>query len=233
MASLITKPCSSCLFTILALALACTSLLPRIILCQTFDFFYFVQQWPGSYCDTTQKCCYPTTGKPAADFSIHGLWPNYNDGTYPSNCPGSSYDPSLISDLKEQLQTYWDTLACPSGDGEKFWSHEWEKHGTCSGLDERSYFLRTLGLRQSIDILSALQNAGIKADDGSYSVTEIEEAVQQAIGHKPGLECNRDSSGKRQLYQVYVCVDTDAATLIECPTFPSSSCTARITLPSF
>uniref|UniRef100_A0A6V7QTG3 Uncharacterized protein n=1 Tax=Ananas comosus var. bracteatus TaxID=296719 RepID=A0A6V7QTG3_ANACO len=27
---------------------------------QDFDFFYFVQQWPGSYCDTKQSCCYPT-----------------------------------------------------------------------------------------------------------------------------------------------------------------------------
>ncbi|KAG4954820.1 hypothetical protein JHK87_040414 [Glycine soja] len=37
------------------------------VLCisQEFDFFYFVQQWPGAYCDTKQSCCYPKTGKPA------------------------------------------------------------------------------------------------------------------------------------------------------------------------
>ncbi|KAI3730765.1 hypothetical protein L1987_61942 [Smallanthus sonchifolius] len=57
---------------------------------QDFDFFYFVQQWPGSYCDTKHGCCYPRTGKPASDFGIHGLWPNRNDGSYPSNCDSSN-----------------------------------------------------------------------------------------------------------------------------------------------
>ncbi|CAL5061467.1 unnamed protein product [Urochloa decumbens] len=44
---------------------------------EKFDFFYLVQQWPGSFCDTRQGCCFPDTGKPAADFGIHGMWPNY------------------------------------------------------------------------------------------------------------------------------------------------------------
>ncbi|KAH7306431.1 hypothetical protein KP509_22G011400 [Ceratopteris richardii] len=204
------------------------------ISCQSdFDFFYFVQQWPGSYCDLKQKCCYPVTGKPAADFSIHGLWPNYNDGSYPSNCAGSSYDSTGISDLKDQLQRYWDTLSCPSGDGDKFWSHEWEKHGTCSGLDQRAYFESVLRLRNSIDLLSALQSSGIEADGGTYTLEAIEKALTQAIGHKPGLECNRDVDGQRQLYQVYVCIDTDASTLIDCPVYPSSSCSSTISFPSF
>jgi ribonuclease T2 len=34
-------------------------------------------QWPGSFCDTERGCCFPNDVKPAADFGIHGLWPNY------------------------------------------------------------------------------------------------------------------------------------------------------------
>lgn len=34
-------------------------------------------QWPGSFCDTTGGCCFPGNVRPAADFGIHGLWPNY------------------------------------------------------------------------------------------------------------------------------------------------------------
>ncbi|CAD6222931.1 unnamed protein product [Miscanthus lutarioriparius] len=44
---------------------------------EKFDFFYLVQQWPGSFCDTRQGCCFPDDTKPAAAFGIHGLWPNY------------------------------------------------------------------------------------------------------------------------------------------------------------
>ena len=63
------------------------------------DWFRGVSaQWPGSYCDTKQSCCYPRSGKPAADFGIHGLWPNRVDGTYPQNCnAGSAFDPSKVS----------------------------------------------------------------------------------------------------------------------------------------
>jgi len=54
-------------------------------------------QWPGAYCDTSRACCYPTSGKPAADFGIHGLWPNYNGGSWPSNCePDSQFDRSQV-----------------------------------------------------------------------------------------------------------------------------------------
>lgn len=120
------------IFLLQFLTIACAS--------KDFDFFYFVQQWPGSYCDTKQSCCYPTTGKPDADFGIHGLWPNYKDGSYPSNCDRDRpFDSSEISDLNSQLQTEWPTLSCPSGTGMKFWEHEWDKHGTCSEsvLDQR------------------------------------------------------------------------------------------------
>ena len=34
-------------------------------------------QWPGSFCDTRQGCCFPDDTKPAAAFGIHGMWPNY------------------------------------------------------------------------------------------------------------------------------------------------------------
>ncbi|XP_051146168.1 ribonuclease 1-like [Andrographis paniculata] len=204
---------------------------------QDFDFFYFVQQWPGSYCDTAKSCCFPTTGKPPSDFGIHGLWPNYNDGTYPSNCdPNNPFDQSKISDLISKMQHDWATLACPSGTGTTFWEHEWEKHGTCSEkiLDQHSYFATALGLKSKLNLLEALQSAGINPDDGSYSLKAIKEGIQSAVGFEPWIECNKDTEGNSQLYQVYLCVDSSASNIIECPVFPKSgSCGSSIQFPKF
>ncbi|XP_062111605.1 extracellular ribonuclease LE-like [Humulus lupulus] len=203
---------------------------------QDFDFFYFVQQWPGSYCDSKQSCCYPTTGKPAADFGIHGLWPNYKDGSYPSNCdPNNPFDQSEISDLTSSLQKNWPTLACPSGSGLKFWEHEWEKHGTCSEsvLDQHAYFQTTLNLKRKVNLLQVLKSAGIQPNGDLYSIENIKEAIQNGIGYSAWIECNVDSSGNSQLYQVYLCVDTSASNLIECPVFPNGKCASQIEFPSF
>ncbi|XP_071690841.1 extracellular ribonuclease LE-like [Rutidosis leptorrhynchoides] len=203
---------------------------------QDFDFFYLVQQWPGSYCDTQQGCCYPKTGKPAANFGIHGLWPNRNDGSYPSNCDSSNpFDASKISDLTNQMQSDWPTLACPSNDGLTFWGHEWDKHGTCSEsvLDQHAYFSTALKLKTQIDLLNALQSEGIQANGEKYSLSDIKDAIKGASGYTPWIECNNDSSGNSQLYQIYLCVDSSASGFIECPVFPHGSCASSVEFPSF
>eukprot|EP00246_Nothoceros_aenigmaticus_P009945 TRINITY_DN2609_c0_g1_i1.p1 TRINITY_DN2609_c0_g1~~TRINITY_DN2609_c0_g1_i1.p1 ORF type:complete len:225 (-),score=0.77 TRINITY_DN2609_c0_g1_i1:229-903(-) len=203
---------------------------------QNFDFFYLVVQWPGAYCDTSNGCCYPTTGKPASDFSIHGLWPNYNDGSYPSNCDSSNpFQESLVQDLEPQLRVEWPTLACPSGTGVTFWQHEWEKHGTCSEsvLNEHQYFQATLALRQQINFLGALNAAGIYPNDKKYSLTSIKSALTSGLGKTPGIECNKDPSGNSQLYQIYVCVDTDGSTIITCPVLPSGGCASSVQFAKF
>ncbi|KAJ7547134.1 hypothetical protein O6H91_08G071100 [Diphasiastrum complanatum] len=199
-------------------------------------FYYFVLEWPGSYCDTWSRCCYPKTGKPAADFSIHGLWPDYNNGGWPSYCDQRNrFDPSLITDLEEDLTTYWSSLSCPSSNSHSFWAHEWNKHGTCteSTLDQHAYFQAAIRLRERIDLLGALQSAGIHPDGGRYSLRSIVHALEQAIGHTPAVECNRDAYGNTQLYEVYICVATDGSTLIPCSVFPQSSCSSYVVFPSF
>lgn len=217
--------------------LQCSLSLLCVAVAQDFDFFYFVQQWPGSYCDTKASCCYPTTGKPATDFGIHGLWPNYKDGSYPSNCdPDSHFNRSQVSDLISRMQRSWPTLACPRGDGSSFWSHEWEKHGTCSEsvLDQHHYFKTSLNLKETLGLLQILQSAGINPDGGSYSLSSIRGAIKDALGFTPWIECNVDASGNSQLYQVYVCIDNQGSNTIECPVLPTGSkCASTVQFPSF
>ncbi|MBA0791251.1 hypothetical protein Gohar_015843 [Gossypium harknessii] len=63
---------------------------------------------------------------PAAE---DGLWPDYNDGTWPSCCYRSQFDVKEISTLLDALEKYWPSLYCGksstcfSGKG-LFWAHE-------------------------------------------------------------------------------------------------------------
>ncbi|GMH26160.1 hypothetical protein Nepgr_028003 [Nepenthes gracilis] len=213
-----------------------------VILCKSkqhkdFDFFYFVQQWPGAYCNAKgHHCCYPKSGKPEADFGIHGLWPNYEDGSYPSNCDRTNFfDESEVEDLESRLITEWPSLSCPSSDGMRFWSHEWNKHGTCaeSILDQRSYFMAALNLKNQTNLLQALKDGGIEPNDEFYNLEDIKQAIQAGTGFEPWIECNRDADRNSQLFQVYMCVDTTGNSLIECPVRPRGNCASRILFPSF
>jgi hypothetical protein len=67
-------------------------------------------QWPGSYCDTDSGCCFPLAGSPGAQFGIHGLWPNYNDGGYPSKCGGDPFDPNVVKIADLMITLYRNSL---------------------------------------------------------------------------------------------------------------------------
>ncbi|CAA7031176.1 unnamed protein product [Microthlaspi erraticum] len=202
-----------------------------------YDFFYFVLQWPGAYCDTTRSCCYPTSGKPEADFGINGLLPNRNDGTYPSNCdPDSELDRSQISDLISSLTKKWPKLSCPSNEGFELWKRAWSKQGTCAQniMSQHGYFQAALRFKDQIDLLQILTNSGIKPDDGFYGLKEITNAIEEAIGFTPGIDCNKDPEGNDQLYHIYVCVDYSATRFIECPVWPGGrTCSPQIQFAKF
>ncbi|CAH8391547.1 unnamed protein product [Eruca vesicaria subsp. sativa] len=201
-----------------------------------FDFFYLVLQWPGAYCDTNRSCCYPTSGKPAADFGIHGLWPYYVDGLYPSHCsPDSKFNQSQISDLVSSLKTKWPTLSCPSNEGFKLWEQEWKEHGTCSEsvMNQHDYFEKTLKLRDRVNLLQILTNSGIKPDDGFYDLQSIKDAIKQEIGFTPGIECNKDPELNNQLHRIYLCVDTSGTEFIGCPALPKERCSSILQFSKF
>ncbi|WCJ37283.1 ribonuclease 2 [Euphorbia peplus] len=98
-----------------------------------FDYFKLALQWPGTYCQRTRHCCSSNAcchGSNAPSlFTIHGLWPDYNDGTWPACCTRSSFDEKEISSLSDALHKYWPSLSCGSpstchGSKGSFWAHE-------------------------------------------------------------------------------------------------------------
>jgi ribonuclease T2 len=105
-----------------------------------FDFYVLALSWSPDYCATqgnndTQQC---TIGKKLG-LVLHGLWPQYQKG-YPSNCTTEKFSKSL----QEKFPNLY-----PS---DSLYTHEWEKHGTCSGLKQADYLALSKQLKESIVI---------------------------------------------------------------------------------
>lgn len=105
-----------------------------------FDYYSLTLSWSPDYCATKggndrQQC---GQGK-RLGFVLHGLWPQFNRG-YPQSCTTEAFDPQM---MKQFPNLY------PSA---KLYSHEWEKHGTCSGLTQLEYHQFSKTLKDSFTI---------------------------------------------------------------------------------
>lgn len=169
-----------------------------------FDYFALALQWPGTFCQRTRHCCASNgccrgSNSPGI-FTIHGLWPDYNDGTWPSCCTKSRFDPKEISTLNEALEKYWPSLSCGSpsscsGGKSTFWGHEWEKHGTCSSPvfhNEYDYFLTTLNVYFKYNVTSVLNDAGyVPSNTEKYPLGGIISAIENAFHISPQIVCSK------------------------------------------
>lgn len=81
-------------------------------------------------------------------WSIHGLWPQTNAHTYPTYCHKVIFDPTLLEPIIDKLEQYWYSQGHTLPLDEKFWQHEYEKHGSCvyTLMNELDYFQNTLNL---------------------------------------------------------------------------------------
>lgn len=90
-----------------------------------FDYYLFTLSWSPEYCHghpNNSQC-----GGAHPGFVVHGLWPQFNNGQWPSACssaPGLS-DPSTMLDIMPDPRLI---------------QHEWFTHGTCSGFTAGQYF---------------------------------------------------------------------------------------------
>ncbi|TMX03143.1 hypothetical protein EJD97_018050, partial [Solanum chilense] len=60
-----------------------------------FDYFKLSLLWSGTACRNTTKCCSSNAccrSNSPSIFTIHGLWADYNDGTWPACCSGPQFD---------------------------------------------------------------------------------------------------------------------------------------------
>jgi ribonuclease T2 len=93
-----------------------------------FDYYLLSLSWAPTYCLT-----HPDDGAECSSkgygFVLHGLWPQYDGGGYPEQC---QTDYRLSDEAAAKGRSIY-----PSA---RLMSHEWQTHGTCSGLTAVEYF---------------------------------------------------------------------------------------------
>ncbi|KAF7039027.1 hypothetical protein CFC21_049102 [Triticum aestivum] len=203
---LLVSLCFLCLAVLLPGALLASPAAGRKRRQAGFDHYVLALQWPGTVCRQTNHCCSSNgccRSNPLNWFTIHGLWPQYSYGGWPSCCrPTTTFNMNKIAMLKPILEKYWpslycgDTSTCFGGRG-PFWAHEWATHGTCGYpeiQDEYDYFSTALYLYSKYNVTKALRKAHIYPRNGrKYAVAHIVDAIDHAFGRLPHLVCKNGS----------------------------------------
>jgi ribonuclease I len=159
---------------------------------------------------------------------IHGLWPQYSSGGYPSYCTTEPFDPSVPDKVGwTDMTTSWPNAQYATTDPnyDDFWDHEWTKHffcrfsplssflsRTCSQLSQYNYFNDAIALIKKFGTPASVTQAA--ANGGSVSAATVRNDFGGAA--YASLQCE---SGK-YLSGVFTCWSKENSvpkTQIVCP----------------
>jgi ribonuclease I len=149
------------------------------------------------------------------------------DGSWPASCSTEPLDKRVVDKLAKDLDYYWPNIKDLPDDPDysDFWSHEWGKHGTCSGLSQLDYF--QTALEHQIATPPLVQQA--------YGKTISKTDLLEAYNNKVVPVC----SHRRYLQEVRACyamdVDGRPTARVECPApvQKEGNCGDEITLSKF
>jgi ribonuclease T2 len=184
-----------------------------------FDFYVLSLSWSPSFCSTQkggrndQQCGLDKSYR----FIVHGLWPQYEKG-YPDFCPVSEPDrvPRALGEPMFDIMPSMGLIG-----------HQWKKHGSCSGLNQRDYFAKTRAAYDSLKIPAEFAEGRREL---TLSPDEVEEKFLAA---NPGMSRDGISTScrGRQFQEVRICYTKDLK-FRDCDEVNRDSCSAsRVTLP--
>jgi ribonuclease T2 len=172
-----------------------------------FDYYLLSLSWAPTYCLTHADDGAECSGK-GYGFVLHGLWPQYDGGGYPADC-------ETDIDLSAQAAAKGRTVY-PS---ERLMKHEWQEHGTCSGLSAIDYFNAADRATAAVRIPAELE---APKSDGTFTSTQIIALFQRA---NPGLPDNSlaVACSRAQFSEIRICLTKDL-TIRSCGRGVRTSC---------
>jgi ribonuclease T2 len=160
-----------------------------------FDFYVMALSWSPDYCatkgDQDPQQCGP--GKQLG-FVLHGLWPQYDRG-FPANCTNAAFDPSM----QQKFPGLYPST--------KLYTHEWEKHGTCSGLSQTAYHQLAMDVKTTVVVPDRYQKPRQPIRTTLQGLKEDFVAVNPGMSVDSVAPSCKDSG--RFLQEVLVCRSAD------------------------
>lgn len=159
-----------------------------------FDYYVLSLSWSPVYCEHHPEDGPQCGGAKRFGFVLHGLWPQYTNGGFPESC-------STSNRLDPEAQALGRSIF-PS---EKLVAHEWQRHGTCSGMTAEEYFKTADSARQSVNIPAQLE-------PGNRTTTMTAASISKAIRDANPSITNRSlavTCSGPELAEVRVCLGKD------------------------
>ena len=164
-----------------------------------FDFYVLSLSWSPSFCAAAAEREYrrgPSLqcGARPYSFVVHGLWPQYTKG-FPEYCqvPSPRLNRAIVSSML-------DLMPAPH-----LIFNEWDKHGTCSGLEARAYFDVVRRARAAVKIPP-------QYIDLEQPLTVTPDAVKEAfVNANAGLSADglAVECDKKRLTEVRICLSKE------------------------
>jgi len=179
-----------------------------------FDFYVLSLSWSPSYCAAEGADANPTQcgpGRPYA-FIVHGLWPQFESGDYPTFC--ATRDPDRVP--KRLVARLLDLMPTAGLIG-----HQWRKHGSCSGLGQEDYFRVVRAARDRVAVPAEYRRTQTAR---TVDPDEVEADFMEANPGLPaeGIAVTCDGT---LLREVRLCMTKDLA-FRACAEVDASSCRA-------
>ena len=193
-----------------------------------FEFYTLALSLAPAFCETSpnKKQCGKLTEplNMATPLTLHGLWPeNARAGSYSESCAGEGI---TVKALERNIDARRLRQFMP-GIADGLASHEWRKHGTCTGLSAEVYFIAALDWTERVNTalsatLKPASGKQINADQLKVSA----DSAMPGLGQALTLHCRNikthdaNMRGKPVLMELHVCLKKDVnglpSALTEC-----------------
>ncbi|MBV8792811.1 MAG: ribonuclease T2 [Pseudolabrys sp.] len=164
-----------------------------------FDFYVLALSWSPSYCEASRERSNRTPdpqqcGPRPYSFVVHGLWPQYDRG-FPSYCQVPS--PRLSRNIVNEML---DVMPSP-----RLVYHEWDRHGTCSGLSQDAFFDNVRKARAAVRIPDRFVAIAAPLVVTPHDVADAFIAANPGLS-RSGLAIACDS---KRLSEIRICLNKD------------------------